>query len=317
MKVLLANPRGFCAGVEMAIQTVEQAVKIVGTPLYVYHEIVHNRHVVEGFIEQGVVFVDSIDEVPENATVVFSAHGVSPQVRLSAKQRGCTMIDATCPLVTKVHMEALRYARQGYNILLIGHAGHDEVVGTVGEAPGAITIVESPEDVADLPFGQDDPIVYLTQTTLSVDDANRIITAIRDRYPHVKEPPTEDICYATTNRQHAVRELAPQADLVLVVGSQNSSNSVRLTEIAENTEPAGTPAKLVDDASEIDPDWFTGVGSVLVTAGASAPEHLVQQIVQKLVDNFAGEVEHATVVEEDMSFNLPVSLRVLAGSSGT
>jgi len=315
MKVLLANPRGFCAGVEMAIQTVEQAVKIVGTPLYVYHEIVHNRHVVEGFVDQGVVFVDSIDEVPENATVVFSAHGVSPQVRNDAKQRGCTMIDATCPLVTKVHMEALRYARQGYNILLIGHAGHDEVVGTVGEAPGAITIVESPEDVAGLPFSQDDPIVYLTQTTLSVDDANRIIKAIRQRYPQVKEPPTEDICYATTNRQHAVRELAPHADLVLVVGSQNSSNSVRLTEIAENTEPAGTPAKLVDDASEIDPDWFTGVGSVLVTAGASAPEHLVQQIVQKLVDDFAGQVEHATVVEEDMSFNLPVSLRVLAGNT--
>ncbi len=321
MKVLLANPRGFCAGVEMAIQTVEQAVKIVGTPLYVYHEIVHNRHVVEGFIKQGVVFVDSIDDVPENATVVFSAHGVSPQVRQSAKARGCTMIDATCPLVTKVHMEALRYARQGYNILLIGHAGHDEVVGTVGEAPGAITIVESPEDVADLPFTQDDPIVYLTQTTLSVDDANRIISAIRKRYPQVKEPPTEDICYATTNRQHAVRELAPRADLVLVVGSQNSSNSVRLTEIAENSPapdaPAGpgTPAKLVDDASEIDPVWFTDVDTVLVTAGASAPEHLVQQIVQKLVDDHQGEVEHATIVEEDMSFNLPVSLRVLTGAS--
>lgn len=321
MKVLLANPRGFCAGVEMAIQTVEQAVKIVGTPLYVYHEIVHNRHVVEGFIKQGVVFVDSIDDVPENATVVFSAHGVSPQVRQSAKARGCTMIDATCPLVTKVHMEALRYARQGYNILLIGHAGHDEVVGTVGEAPGAITIVESPEDVAGLPFTQNDPIVYLTQTTLSVDDANRIISAIRKRYPQVKEPPTEDICYATTNRQHAVRELAPRADLVLVVGSQNSSNSVRLTEIAENSPapdaPAGpgTPAKLVDDASEIDPVWFTDVDTVLVTAGASAPEHLVQQIVQKLVDDHQGEVEHATIVEEDMSFNLPVSLRVLTGAS--
>jgi 4-hydroxy-3-methylbut-2-enyl diphosphate reductase len=318
MKVLLANPRGFCAGVEMAIQTVEQAVKIVGTPLYVYHEIVHNRHVVEGFVKQGVVFVDSIDDVPENATVVFSAHGVSPQLRQDAKDRGCTMIDATCPLVTKVHMEALRYARQGYNILLIGHEGHDEVVGTVGEAPDAITIVESPKDVADLPFGPDDPIVYLTQTTLSVDDANRIITAIRQRYPQVKEPPTEDICYATTNRQHAVRDLSPRADLVLVVGSQNSSNSVRLTEIAENSGPPetrGTPAKLVDDASEIDHGWFDGVNCVLVTAGASAPEHLVQQIVQKLVDDFAGEVEHATVVEEDMSFNLPVSLRVLANSS--
>jgi len=312
MKVLLANPRGFCAGVEMAIQTVQQAVKIVGTPLYVYHEIVHNRHVVDHFIKQGVVFVNDINEVPENATVVFSAHGVSPQVRKDARGRGCTLIDATCPLVTKVHMEALRYAKQGYHILLIGHAGHDEVVGTVGEAPDAISIVESPEDVADLPFGPDDPIVYLTQTTLSVDDANRIIAAIRQRYPQVKEPPTEDICYATTNRQHAVRDLSTRTDLVLVVGSQNSSNSVRLTEISEN---AGTPAKLVDDASEIDPAWFQGAKSVLVTAGASAPEHLVQQIVQKLADDFAGTVEHATIVEEDMSFNLPVSLRVLTGSS--
>ncbi len=318
MKVILANPRGFCAGVEMAIQTVEQAVKIVGTPLYVYHEIVHNRHVVEHFIEQGVVFVDSIDEVPHNATVVFSAHGVSPRVRSDAKARGCTLIDATCPLVTKVHMEALRYAKQGYHILLIGHAGHDEVVGTVGEAPGAITIVESPEDVTALPFTTDDKIAYLTQTTLSVDDANRIIGAIRQKYPHVKEPPTEDICYATTNRQRAVRELSPGADLVLVVGSQNSSNSVRLTEIARNCgspETKGTPARLIDDAGEIDPAWFEGIHRVLVTAGASAPEHLVQQIVRKLIDEHAGEVEHATIVEEDMSFNLPVSLRVLAKSS--
>ncbi len=313
MKVILANPRGFCAGVEMAIQTVEQAVQIVGTPLYVYHEIVHNRHVVDRFVQQGVVFVDHIDDVPENAAVVFSAHGVSPQIRSNAKQRGCTLIDATCPLVTKVHMEALRYAKQGYNILLIGHAGHDEVVGTVGEAPGAITIVESPEDITSLPFGPDDMIAYLTQTTLSVDDADRIIGAIRKHYPHVKEPPTEDICYATTNRQRAVRELSPDADLVLVVGSQNSSNSVRLTEIAEHI---GTPSRLLDDASELDPDWFVNIDSVLVTAGASAPEHLVQQIVQKLIDDHQGTVEHATIVEEDMSFNLPVSLRVLARNSG-
>ncbi len=314
MKVILANPRGFCAGVEMAIQTVEQAVKIVGTPLYVYHEIVHNRHVVEHFVEQGVIFVDSIADVPENATVVFSAHGVSPQIRNDAKARGCTMIDATCPLVTKVHMEALRYARQGYNILLIGHAGHDEVVGTVGEAPGAITIVESPEDVAALPFTQDDPIAYLTQTTLSVDDAQRIIAAIRKHYPQVKEPPSEDICYATTNRQRAVRELSPDADLVLVVGSQNSSNSVRLTEIAKNV---GTPARLLDDAGELNAEWFEGVNTVLVTAGASAPEHLVQQIVQTLIHNHGGTIENATIIEENMSFNLPVSLRVLAGNTTT
>ncbi len=312
MQVILANPRGFCAGVEMAIQTVEKAIEIVGTPLYVYHEIVHNRHVVRRFEQQGVVFVDSIDDVPANATVIFSAHGVSPQVRQDAKARGCTMIDATCPLVTKVHMEALRYAKQGYHILLIGHAGHDEVVGTVGEAPGAITIVESPEDVDALPYTRDDKIAYLTQTTLSIDDAERIIGAIRKRYPQVKEPPSEDICYATTNRQQAVRELSQRADLVLVVGSQNSSNSVRLTEIARNV---GTDARLLDDASELDPAWFEGVGRVLVTAGASAPEHLVQEIVQKLVDDYGGHVEHATVVEEDMSFNLPVSLRVLATQS--
>ena len=318
MKVILANPRGFCAGVEMAIQTVEQAVKIVGTPLYVYHEIVHNRHVVQRFTEQGVVFVDSINDVPQNATVVFSAHGVSPRVRQDAQARGCTLIDATCPLVTKVHMEALRYARQGYHILLIGHAGHDEVVGTVGEAPGAITIVESPQDVAALPFTTEDKIAYLTQTTLSVDDAKRIIGAIRQRYPQVKDPPSEDICYATTNRQRAVRELSPDADLVLVVGSKNSSNSVRLTEIAMNAGPPdspGTPARLLDDAGELDAAWFVGVNRVLVTAGASAPEHLVQQIVRKLIDDHDGEVEHATIVEEDMSFNLPVSLRVLAGSA--
>ncbi|MCG8509053.1 MAG: 4-hydroxy-3-methylbut-2-enyl diphosphate reductase [Rhodospirillales bacterium] len=309
MRIILANPRGFCAGVHMAIDTVDEAVKICGTPLYVYHEIVHNVHVVRKFEREGVVFVDSIDEVPPNSTVVFSAHGVSPAVRHAAKARGCTMIDATCPLVTKVHMEAVRYAKQGYTILLIGHAGHDEVVGTVGEAPDAITIVESPEDVERLPFeGDGERMVYLTQTTLSMDDANRIIDAIRKRYPAVKAPPSEDICYATTNRQHAVRALAHEADLVLVVGSKNSSNSVRLTEISENS---GTKAYLVDDKTEIDGDWFEGVSSVLVTAGASAPEHLVQEIVEDLVDHYGGEVEESHVVEEDMHFNLPVTLRVL------
>ncbi len=308
MKLILANPRGFCAGVNMAIQTVEEAVKIVGTPLYVYHEIVHNRHVVDRFQQEGVVFVDTIDEVPAGATVVFSAHGVSPEVRRRAKDRACTMIDATCPLVTKVHMEAIRYARQGYKILLIGHAGHDEVVGTVGEAPDAITIVESPEDVDRLPFTTEDRLAYLTQTTLSVDDANAIIGALRRKYPQMKEPPTEDICYATTNRQAAVRELAARADLVLVVGSKNSSNSVRLTEIAEND---GTPARLLDDKSEIDHTWFDGVETVLITAGASAPEDLVRGIVEELVQVYGGEIEHASVVPEDVTFNLPRSLRVL------
>lgn len=308
MKIILANPRGFCAGVDMAIETVEEAIKIVGTPLYVYHEIVHNRHVVERFVREGVVFVDHIDDAPAKSTVVFSAHGVSPAVRQRAKDRGCTLIDATCPLVTKVHMEAIRYAKQGYKILLVGHAGHDEVEGTVGEAPDAITIVESPEDVEKLSFTTDTKLAYLTQTTLSLDDANIIIGAIKAKFPQVKDPPTDDICYATTNRQSAVRALAKDADLVLVVGSKNSSNSVRLTEISETS---GTQAYLVDDKSEIDHAWFQGVNAVLVTAGASAPEYLVQEIVEELIEKYDGHTEDSHVIKEDMRFNLPVSLRVL------
>jgi 4-hydroxy-3-methylbut-2-enyl diphosphate reductase len=309
MKILLASPRGFCAGVIMAIDTVDEALKLVGPPLYVYHEIVHNRHVVERFEREGVTFVDTIDEVPENGTVVFSAHGVSPEVRQRAKERGCTMIDATCPLVTKVHMEAIRYAKQGYKILLVGHAGHDEVVGTVGEAPDAIHIVESPDDVWNLPFGPEEPkVAFITQTTLSMDDANVIIGAIRDRFPNVKDPPSEDICYATTNRQHAVRAVAPEADLCIVVGSKNSSNSVRLTEIAE---AVGTPARLVDDYTEMDADWFEGVEHVLVTAGASAPEHLVAEIIERLQRDYGAEAAEKPTTEEDMHFGLPRSLRVL------
>ncbi len=312
MRILLANPRGFCAGVIMAIDTVDEALKIVGPPLYVYHEIVHNRHVVERFVKLGVTFVDTIDEVPENATVVFSAHGVSPDVRNRAKQRGCTMIDATCPLVTKVHMEAIRYARQGYKILLVGHAGHDEVVGTVGEAPDAITIVESPDDVANLSFTDDDALVYLTQTTLSMDDANVIISAIKAKFPHVKEPPSDDICYATTNRQHAVRYIAPDADLCIVVGSKNSSNSVRLTEISASS---GTPAHLVDDVSEIDPAWLEGVDTVLLTAGASAPDHLVEEIIDFLRTEYGAVLDERHTTAEDMHFELPRSLRVLRESA--
>lgn len=314
MKIILANPRGFCAGVNMAIDTVDEALKIVGTPLYVYHEIVHNKHVVDRFVKQGVVFVDTIDEVPANSTVVFSAHGVSPAVRSAAKQRNCTMIDATCPLVMKVHMEAIRYAKQGYKLILVGHAGHDEVVGTVGEAPDAFTIVESPEDVAALPFDDDDEkLVYLTQTTLSKDDADVIISALKKKFSRIKAPPSEDICYATTNRQHAVRALASEADLTLVVGSKNSSNSVRLTEISANTG-AGTPAYLVDDKTELKHEWFENVDSVLLTAGASAPEHLVQEIVEELINHHGGEVSESHVVEEDVHFNLPRSLRVLQTS---
>lgn len=310
MKILLANPRGFCAGVNMAIQCVEEALKIIGSPIYVYHEIVHNRHVVDRFVGQGVIFVDHIENVPPNQTIIFSAHGVSPQIRNRARNRGCTMIDATCPLVTKVHMEAVRYARQGYRILLVGHAGHDEVVGTVGEAPDAITIVESPQDVENLRFSPGEKLVYLTQTTLSMDDATAIIQAIKQRYPNIKAPPSEDICYATTNRQQAVRQLAQDADLVLVVGSKNSSNSLRLTEISENT---GTSAFLVDDVGEIDHAWFEDVETVLVTAGASAPENLVEEIVRDLHERYGGTSEECEVIEEDMHFELPLSLRVLHG----
>jgi len=312
MRILLANPRGFCAGVIMAIDTVDEALKIVGAPLYVYHEIVHNRHVVQRFEKLGVTFVDTIDEVPENSTVVFSAHGVSPEVRNRAKQRGCTMIDATCPLVTKVHMEAIRYAKQGFKILLVGHAGHDEVVGTVGEAPGSITIVESAEDVENLDFTDEDKIVYITQTTLSMDDANVIIGAIKRKFPNVKEPPSEDICYATTNRQHAVRHLAHVANVCIVVGSKNSSNSVRLTEIAE---AANCPAHLVDDVTEMQAEWFQGIETVLLTAGASAPDHLVQEIIDYLISDHGAMVDEHSVTEETMHFELPRSLRVLRESA--
>jgi 4-hydroxy-3-methylbut-2-enyl diphosphate reductase len=307
MKILLANPRGFCAGVIMAIDTVEEALKLVGTPIYVYHEIVHNRHVVADFVGKGVVFVDSIDDVPPRATVVFSAHGVSPEVRDAARERGCTLIDATCPLVTKVHMEAIRYARQGYKILLIGHAGHDEVVGTVGEAPDAITIVESPEDVEKLPFpGRGDRLHHADHAEHG--RCQRHHRGDQARYPNVKEPPSEDICYATTNRQHAVRLLARDADLVLVVGSKNSSNSLRLTEIAEHS---GTPAYLVDDVSEIDERWLDNVETLLITAGASAPEHLVAGIVEHLKQRYGAEVGEQQTTDENMEFELPRSLRVL------
>jgi 4-hydroxy-3-methylbut-2-enyl diphosphate reductase len=308
MKIILASPRGFCAGVHMAIDTVQELIDLIGPPLWVFHEIVHNKHVVDRFVKRGVTFVDSIDEVPNGETVVFSAHGVSPAVRERAKARDLNMIDATCPLVTKVHVEARRYAKQGCKILLVGHAGHDEVEGTFGEAPEAITIVESPEDVEATNFSTDEMIVYLTQTTLSIDDANVIIDAIKQKYPHCKAPPKEDICYATTNRQSAVRALAPSADLTLVVGSTNSSNSVRLTEISETD---GTPAKLLDDKSELQDAWFEGVDTVLVTAGASAPDDLVQDIINALCERYDGEVEPSDEVDEGMQFALPVALRVM------
>jgi 4-hydroxy-3-methylbut-2-en-1-yl diphosphate reductase len=309
MKILLANPRGFCAGVNMAIDVVDQALEIVGPPIYVYHEIVHNRHVVEGFKARGVTFVNCVDEVPEGAVIVYSAHGISPTVRADAKRRNLREVDATCPLVIKVHLEVLRFAKEGYTIIFIGHRNHDEAIGTVGEAPQAIRVVESPEEVATLNVPDPQKLAYVTQTTLSVSDATRIIAALQQRFPKIKAPPKEDICYATTNRQSAVSQLADEADLVLVIGSKNSSNSLRLVETAKIK---GKPAYLIDDQSEIDARWFAGIQCVLVTAGASAPEHLVQALLDRLERDLGGHVEMRTLVEEDVAFSAPKSLRSLA-----
>lgn len=308
MKVLLANPRGFCAGVNMAIDVVDQVLDIKGPPVYVYHEIVHNLHVVNDFRKRGVTFVDSIEEVPEGATVVYSAHGVSPLVRSAAKRRKLVEVDATCPLVTKVHLEVLRFAKQGYTIVFVGHRNHDEAIGTVGEAPQSIVVVESPEEVASLVVPDPDKLAYVTQTTLSLADAERIIRALKAKFPNIKAPPKEDICYATTNRQNAVNELAPEVDLVLVIGSKNSSNSQRLVETAKER---GKQGYLIDDVRELRPEWLLGKHSVLVTAGASAPEHLVEQLLEKLRTEYAGSVDVRTLVEEDVNFAPPPSLRSL------
>ncbi len=308
MKILLANPRGFCAGVNMAIECVDRVLKLKGPPVYVYHEIVHNKHVVDRFVHQGVIFVNSIEEVPAGATVVYSAHGVSPEIRHKSSDRNLLQVDATCPLVTKVHSEAINFADKKYTIILIGHEDHDEVIGTLGEAPDCIKIVESPEDVEKLEIGPHEKVAYLTQTTLSIDDANRVINALKKKFPHIHTPKKEDICYATTNRQQAVVELAPMSDLVLVVGSKNSSNSLRLVEIAENR---GVRSYLVDDVSEINLDWLKGVNTLLLTAGASAPEDLVQAIIALLQKEYGATVEDVHVTEEDMHFELPYSLRRL------
>jgi 4-hydroxy-3-methylbut-2-en-1-yl diphosphate reductase len=308
MKVLLANPRGFCAGVNMAIDVVDQVLDIKGPPIYVYHEIVHNLHVVNDFRARGVTFVDDISEVPPGGTVVYSAHGVSPAIRSAAKIRNLVEIDATCPLVTKVHLEVLRFARQGYTIVFIGHRNHDEAIGTVGEAPQSIVVVESPEQVETLAVPDPNKLAYVTQTTLSIADAERIIRALKAKFPSIKAPPKEDICYATTNRQNAVNELAPETDLVLVIGSRNSSNSQRLVDAAKEQ---GKAAYLIDDVRELDPAWLREARSVLVTAGASAPEHLVDQLLEKLRSEHGGEVELRTLVEEDVNFAPPPSLRSL------
>ncbi len=306
MRVLLASPRGFCAGVNMAIEALELALKTLPSPIYVYHEIVHNKHVVENFRDRGVVFVDDLAEVPAEATLLFSAHGVSPEIRQIARQRQLRAIDATCPLVTKVHLEAIKYANLGYTILLIGHEGHDEVIGTMGEAPEAIVLVETTHDVDDLQVADESKVAYLTQTTLSVDDANRIIERLRQRFPKIASPPKEDICYATQNRQEAVSVLSSEVDLTLVLGSQNSSNSQRLAELSRER---GIAAQLIDGPRDIDPSWFEGVETVLVTAGASAPEVVVDAVLDLLCEKFGATVEPRMLREEDVSFPLPRELR--------
>jgi 4-hydroxy-3-methylbut-2-enyl diphosphate reductase len=309
MKIILANPRGFCAGVNMAIESLEKALALYGAPLYVYHEIVHNRPIVERFRGRGVVFVDEITEVPNGGTLLYSAHGVSPAIREASKARNLRAIDATCPLVTKVHLEAVKFAKEGYTIVLIGHEGHDEVLGTMGEAPHAMVLVEDAADVAALTLPADAKLAFLTQTTLSVDEARVVIDALRAKYPQVTGPNKDDICYATQNRQEAVRTLVTEADVVLVLGSQNSSNSQRLAEIAAAT---GRAAYLIDRASELRDEWFKPTDTVLVTAGASAPEEHVMDCVDYLRAKFGAEVESRVVREEHVSFPLPRELRVLA-----
>lgn len=312
MKVLLANPRGFCAGVNMAIECLDQALHICGSGIYVYHEIVHNKYVVERFTKQGVKFVDSIDEVPEGSILLYSAHGVSPQVRNLARERRLKTIDATCPLVTKVHLEAVRFSKDGYRIVLIGHEGHDEVIGTMGEAPDNIILVDSPEDVDRLEIAPGTKLAYLTQTTLSVNEANRVIERLQQRFPHIVGPTREDICYATTNRQEAVSALTPDVDVVIVLGSRNSSNSLRLQEIAAEQ---GKAAYLIDGVSELRPEWFEGVEGVLITAGASAPEVVVQECVEFLRSQYGAEVEEITIRQENVHFQVPRELRALQSAA--
>jgi 4-hydroxy-3-methylbut-2-en-1-yl diphosphate reductase len=306
-RVLVAKPRGYCAGVDRAVEAVEQALSQHGAPVYVRKQIVHNRHVVETLSERGAVFVDETDEVPEGAIVVFSAHGVSPAVRDEAKARSLTTIDATCPLVTKVHQEVKRFAREDYDILLVGHAGHEEVEGTSGEAPSKVQLVESAADAANVVVRDPSKVVWLSQTTLSVDETMETVNALREKLPTLQNPPSDDICYATQNRQVAVKAMAPECDLVLVVGSPNSSNSVRLVEVALG---AGAGASyLIDYAREIDESWLDGVRTVGVTSGASVPEVLVRGVLDYLAERGWESVEEVTTAEETLTFSLPRELR--------
>ena len=306
MEVMLANPRGFCAGVERAIEIVERALEIHGAPIYVRHEIVHNKYVVENLRAKGAVFVEELDEVPVGATVIFSAHGVAKAVRVDAERRGLKVFDATCPLVTKVHVEVTKMLREGYEVIMIGHRGHPEAEGTMGQAGGGMHLVETVDDVSRLQTSSD-KLSYVTQTTLSVDDAAAIIRALKARFPGIAGPKKDDICYATQNRQDAVRELAKHCDLVLVVGSPNSSNSNRLRELAERE---GVEAHLVDGAAEIEPRWVAGRHHVGVTAGASAPEVLVRGVIERLRELGARSVRDLDGEPEDMVFALPKELRV-------
>ena len=301
-KVILAKPRGFCAGVVRAIEVVEQALERSAGPVYVRKEIVHNPHVVNALRAQGAVFVSELDEVPGGSTAIFSAHGVSPAVHAQAKQRGLRVIDATCPLVTKVHVEALRFARMGYTLLLIGHQGHEEVEGTMGEAPQAIRLVQTVEEARAIEVPNPQKVAVITQTTLSVDDTRAIIETLKARFPALVVPSKDDICYATQNRQNAVKAIAREAEVILVIGAKNSSNSIRLTEVAED---AGRRGYLINDAREIDPAWFEGISCVGVTSGASAPEHLVQGVVDTLKGLGASQVEEWELVQEDVTFGLP------------
>ncbi|SMP48374.1 4-hydroxy-3-methylbut-2-enyl diphosphate reductase [Neorhodopirellula lusitana] len=309
MKIILAAPRGFCAGVHMAIDSLSLTLDKFGPPVYVYHEIVHNQFVVNEFQGKGAVFVNSIEEVPEGSVLLFSAHGVSPAIRQAAQNRKLHAIDATCPLVTKVHLEAIKYAKAGCTIILIGHEGHDEVLGTMGEAPEAIVLVEDEADVDRLEFPTGTRLAYLTQTTLSVDDANRVIKRLRERFPEIESPPKEDICYATQNRQEAVKLLSDEADVVVVLGSQNSSNSQRLRELAAEK---GQRAYLVDGSQDLSEDLFQHDDTILITAGASAPESVVQETIAWLQEKFNATLESREIRQEDVKFPLPKPLRAFA-----
>jgi 4-hydroxy-3-methylbut-2-en-1-yl diphosphate reductase len=306
-KVLLAAPRGYCAGVDRAVVTVEKALDIYGAPIYVRKQIVHNKHVVEDLEARGAIFVEELDEVPEGARVVFSAHGVSPAVHEQAKQRNLLTMDATCPLVSKVHQEVKRFAHEDYQIILIGHEGHEEVEGTAGEAPERITLVQSPAEAATIELPAGSKVAWLSQTTLSVDETIATVDALKQRLPLLVDPPSDDICYATQNRQAAVKQIAPDCDVVVVVGSQNSSNSVRLAEVA--VEAGAQASYRVDNASELRPEWFADANTVGLTSGASVPEDLVQGVLAWLADQGIAEVETITVVEERLVFALPPELR--------